>query len=240
MKPYAVALLQAGAVRQAEQLLASVTRNFETATVDTLTLHAHALVRLGDPDGAISLIRQVCGHWRTGGMVPEAQMETVQAILLGSVGVALESPAAYLSATHALQEPWLQLQHALVAGRLDDALHHHDRAPKELGPADRLALYVLLQRAGRFESATRVLNEAVEELRRAAHGGVWAAWLSGDVAPEPAALAWRLFSYDLHPVFVAALAERFPARRDAYLAQAQRSLAVQTPLTLALGLKRPE
>lgn len=235
---FVIALFQDGDYGRAEEVLASVSRKLDSASFDVILQRAYALAKLGRGDAASSLVRAWIETLRRTEAFPDRDLRVHEAALTGVVALAQGSKAGFLQATREFAEDDIALAHALVAGRLDDAIRAHDNFGPQRLPTERLALYVILQRGERFESAARVLQRAVEDLRSIPSAQAWAGWLAGDVPPEPRDVTWWHLDPLAHPVGLVALAERFPARRDEYLALARRALAQETPLTVALNLAR--
>jgi hypothetical protein len=195
--------------------------------------HVYRLAKLGRVAAAKSEIPKLVTKlaW------DEEAAPTARAYLESAIAVAMQDRAAYLAAAAHIKDASWDLGKSLVQGNLDDALRVAKAAPDEVDQLEHLSLYVLLQRGGRADAAKAHLESAAEDLAAGdSDQRRWAAWLRGDEAPDPRLATHACEDPDTHGVLLCALAHKFPARADEYLARAAAMKVKDTFYTLVLGL----
>ncbi len=164
-----------------------------------------------------------------------AQRATATAYLESALDLAAGNRTAFAATIGRAGESSFAFEKELVAGHLDAALKLAGGADDPAGLLGHLTLYVLLAHAGRPEAAGE-LAQAVKALGDGtASQKRWSAWLRGDAAPDPRRAAFEIYDIDNHGVFLAALAQKFPARADDYLERARKLHYRETVHLLALA-----
>ncbi len=161
------------------------------------------------------------------------------AYLESGLAVALQDRDAYAAIASRMPDLNWGFQNAMIAGDLDAAVEFTTVHAEQFNAPDRMALYILLSRAGKKEQAEAQLQEVIAQFSSgSADEKRWAGWLSGGGAPELKYAAHICTDIDMHFLYLATLAERYPARAAEYLSRADairtrdsfHSLALVHPL----------
>ncbi len=192
-------------------------------TYDTFYEHIYRLGKLGRADQAGAEITRFMDKLGKLQPLDTAGRHAGESYLKTALACAQQNRDALLLALTSLEGSGWDFQKSVLMDDLAGAAKLADKTPEAAGVAGRLVLYILFTQSQQPEAAARQLAAASAELAKGVSDQkIWAGWLSDatTTAPDPRIAAHTCYDADLHYLYLAALAQKYPSRASDYLARA--------------------
>ncbi len=195
----------------------------------------YCLAKNGKKESAQTEISNYLSAIRVNSETDESDLAIGRAYLESAFSVAAMDEKSYVASVSKIDLPSWSFQTAIIQGDLKLASSIVSDPEFDASIPDLLTLYTLLSRSENSSLARPHLESAVEKLSQGKGDELrWAAWLKGEGAPDTDMAAHTCYDITNHSIYLAALAQRYPARSREYLARAAAIHAKNSFHTLAL------